>query len=77
MNRPKQLNLKGMPARAPKSTSLYSKAHWPATDKQIDTIMRMRRALRMYNNKDLETISRTQASEEIRRLSGMLKQEKK
>lgn len=75
--RPKQLNMKGMPPPILKPIGLYSNAHQPATEKQIDTIIKLRRALRRFNNSDLETITRQSASEQIRMLSGKLKQERK
>jgi hypothetical protein len=74
---PKQLRMKDMPPPILKPISLYSSANQPATDKQIDTIIKLRRALRRFNNSDLETITRQSASEQIRMLSGRLKQERK
>lgn len=73
----KQLKLKGMPPPTLTSFSLHNTINGSATDKQIDTIIKLRRILRQYNNKDLETISKIQASEQIRILSGMIKQERK
>lgn len=73
----KQLHMKGMPPPSLTSFTLFSKTNDPATDKQIDTIIKLRRVLRMYNNKDLETISKAQASEQIRILTEMIKQERK
>lgn len=76
-NKPKQLKLKDMPYPMLTSFSLHNKIQGSATDKQIDMIIKLRRVLKMYNNKDLETISKAQASEQIRILTGMIKQERR
>lgn len=75
--RPKQLYFRVMEPKPAKDTSLYGPAHWPATEKQIDTILKLRRILREDYKADLQTITREAASEQIRMLSAVIKENRK